>query len=133
MKVLAKIDEHTVMVQMTVNEFRLLSEEVDWRDFDKVKVGEVKGVKRLADHLSQLQRSKPEIVQLRGLMQAFLSLTEPETIQKTLDEAGVVLPSKDATQEKTASEKDEDEDEYIADTSDWDESKGGDNAKTNIS
>jgi hypothetical protein len=104
MKVIAKVDSDTLLVQMTVNEFRLLSEEVDWREHDKVKIGETKGVRRLADHLAQLRKAKPPMVQLRGLMQAFLALTEPETIQKTLDEAGVVLPEQNAVPEETGFE-----------------------------
>lgn len=104
MRVVAKIDDYTVMVQMTINEFRLLSEDVDWRNRDNVKVGETKGVKRLADHLSQLQRSKPDLVQLRGIMQMFLALTETDNIQKTLNDAGVVLPEKNAVPEETGFE-----------------------------
>lgn len=107
MKALAKIDERTLVVQMTINEFRLLSEDVHWRDRDNVKVGETKGVKRIADHLSMLQRSKPDLVQLRGIMQMFLALTEPDNIQKTLNDAGVVLPEKNAVHEETETTNEE--------------------------
>ena len=94
MKVIAKTNG-TVLVEMTATEFLHITDVENvstYRfqgDLAKITIGKEIDVFGLSKHLIQLRSQKPDLKQLRGVMQAFLALTEPEAIEKTLAEAGV--------------------------------------------
>lgn len=103
MKVIARIDEDTVLVQMSVREFFMVGpEDSHWEDRKKLKPGYSVDVRRLTTHLTELERNKPDLKQLRAVMQTFLALTDPESIAETLRAAGVVMPEPDPTEATVA-------------------------------
>jgi hypothetical protein len=105
MKVIAKTNG-TVLVEMTATEFLHITD-VDnvntylfQGDLAKITIGKEIDVFGLSKHLIQLRSQKPDLKQLRGVMQAFLALTEPEAIEKTLAEAGVPVLLKAETEQQ---------------------------------
>lgn len=94
MKVIAKTAA-TVLVEMTPTEFRHCFDtdvyhggEI-YREMDNIVIGKEFNTLGLSQHLIELRNQHPDLKQLRGVMQAFLALTEPEAIEKTLEAAGV--------------------------------------------
>jgi len=105
MKVIAKTNG-TVLVEMTPTEFLHITD-VDnvstylfQGDLAKITIGREIDVFGLSKHLIKLRSQKPDLKQLRGVMQAFLALTEPEAIEKTLAEAGVPVLLKADTEQQ---------------------------------
>jgi len=105
MKVIAKTAE-TVLVEMTPTEFRhcfdpeTRSTGEEYRGMDNIKIGQEVNVLGLSKHLIELRRQQPDLKQLRGVMQAFLALTEPEAIAKTLEQAGIPILLKADTEQQ---------------------------------
>lgn len=97
MKVIAKTGR-TLLVEMTATEFEhCASTEVhsvtDYgQGLEKVNIGQEVKILGLSQHLIELRNQQPDLKQVRGVMQAFLALTEPEAITKTLEAAGVPIP-----------------------------------------
>jgi hypothetical protein len=105
MKVIAKTNG-TVLVEMTPTEFLHITDVENTStypfqgDLSKITIGKEINVFGLSKHLIQLRSQKPDLKQLRGVMQAFLALTEPEAIEKTLAEAGVPVLLKADTEQQ---------------------------------
>ncbi len=106
MKVIAKTNG-TVLVEMTPTEFLHITDAGIRStypfsgDLSKITIGKSIDVFGLSKHLIHLRSQKPDLKQLRGVMQAFLALTEPEAIEKTLAEAGVPLVVDDSESGET--------------------------------
>ena len=105
MKVIAKTGR-TLLVEMTATEFEhCASTEVhsvtDYgQGLEKVKIGQEVKILGLSQHLIELRNQQPDLKQLRGVFQAFLALTEPAAIEKTLEAAGIPIPLKDDTEQQ---------------------------------
>ena len=108
MKVIAKTNG-TVLVEMTPTEWlhitdvEIVSTYPFQGDLSKITIGKEIDVLGLSKHLIQLRNQKPDLKQLRGVMQAFLALTEPEAIEKTLEEAGVPVSLKQDSEQQNES------------------------------
>lgn len=102
MKVIAKTGR-TLLVEMTATEFEhCASTEVhsvtDYgQGLEKVKIGQEVKILGLSQHLIELRNQQPDLKQVRGVMQAFLALTEPEAIAKTLEAAGIPIALEEPT------------------------------------
>jgi len=105
MKVIAKTGR-TLLVEMTATEFEhCASTEVhsvtDYgQGLEKVKIGQEVKILGLSQHLIELRNQQPDLKQLRGVFQAFLALTEPAAIEKTISEAGVPISLKVDTEQQ---------------------------------
>ncbi len=105
MKVIAKTNG-TVLVEMTPTEFKHITDATVWsaseygNELREITIGREVKVLGLSEHLIKLRKQKPDLKQLRGVMQAFLALTEPEAIEKTLAEAGVPVVLQSDTEQQ---------------------------------
>lgn len=102
MKVIAKTG-NTVLVEMTPTEFKHCFDPSvryageGYREMDEIVIGKEFKILGLSQHLIELRNQQPDLKQVRGVMQAFLALTEPEAITKTLEAAGIPIALEEPT------------------------------------